>query len=293
MTYTDLKGDEVLLDLVATHFKEEKRKIGSLGLMTQKGMTLYSFPKDDLQTALEKTLSLIQDKTIIVYQGKSYDLPILNQALREAGLEEISDHKVLDLYLFFQKRRPFLPLDSLALSSLSEGDWSYDWSLNKAMSRARKEDPELLNFQEEELLRLYSILPKYRDLRERLCFSSKFGASRGNFEITGISQLGQTLVVDLQTDLYPSSEIHYSAPYFELEWKEDRLQISFVCLEETFPDGEKTYLYQQFMRPMITDSSGYSLPKDLLIVRKGKYRLANIRYLLQGMLAYFSMEFGV
>lgn len=77
--------------------------------------------KDEPKVILEATKTLMTFKTIINYNGNSFDIPFINNKLKTFKLPvKLDPSKSLDLYSFIRKNKRFLETENLKLKSLEE-----------------------------------------------------------------------------------------------------------------------------------------------------------------------------
>ena len=115
--HLDLEAGTCLLDLETTGLRREEDRIFLVGLLVAKegeGAELIqvydpSGGRDDrLQEGLlGRTRDLLQDRRVITYNGRAFDLPFLEAGLKWAGLPPLNLASSLDLYAWIRSRIRF------------------------------------------------------------------------------------------------------------------------------------------------------------------------------------------
>lgn len=115
--HLDLEAGTCLLDMETTGLSREKDRIFMVGLLVAKEeggsdfIRVYdpSGGKDDgfQKELLGRTRDLLQDRRVITYNGRAFDLPFLEAGLKRAGLPPLNLASSLDLYAWIRSRIRF------------------------------------------------------------------------------------------------------------------------------------------------------------------------------------------
>lgn len=280
--FKNLKDNEIVLDIETTGLDSSVDKLVLLGIIlveNNKSYLVQYFAENDLE---EKRLldiyeKIIPNKTIITYNGDTFDIPFLNNRLIRNNMLPVFPRSI-DLLKIIKPYRYFFDFDSLRLMDIEKiiGFERNDPSRYKSISKLTEEiktrsNPyPIMKHNENDLVATELLINVDDYFDAKLTIKAQFGeiTLKSVFINNDIANIVANSCVDLD-------EAYFSGKNYELMVKEDSITINLQVLYGKL--DKKTRGFVCLNNFGIINNSALDIDEHFLIIKENRiYNYNNI-----------------
>lgn len=293
----NLKENDVVLDIETSGVHRDLSHIVTVGLLfsssTDDNFIQLTAEKDEEKKLLDKLYDLINNKNIITYNGKNFDLPFINSRYVHHNLLSPDWDCEFDIFRFLIANRA---ITDISMFSLQE--------IEKYLSIERFENFELEADQafyaqiEDENLKKISLHNKYDVINTEKVLSlvNKIEEAKNlYFDLNGesLNLKIENLSIDkdiLEINLSSSSDklSSFVASQTWLDWEMSKVKIKIKLSQGFISKDTLAQVFIQEKTPYIKNLSTYKLRENILLIRvENRYILKNIKNLIENIIKEF------
>ncbi len=238
-----LDSNECIISISTTGINRQKNKIFLINTILggEKGKIIQYFLREDGQKEeLLDFFNTIKDFEIISYNGKSFDIPFINEYLIKNNMNLI-ENKIFDIYLFL-KNYKFLDTESLKLKNIYEHFSSKKYEMLEQKDNIKIYKNYLKKYDEKDLEILLeqgklSVIYRYEIHH---FFNEKLRYNSINFTIFGLDFIATPYDYSINKNFFNISlinlnknknELNYISDYFSINSNKDFLIIKYKIIE--------------------------------------------------------------
>lgn len=256
--------------------------------------------KDEPKILIESSKLLMSFKTIINYNGNTFDIPFVNHKLKHFKLPfYIDKEKSLDIYSVIRKNKDLLDIENLKLKTVERYlniyrediysgkdciDFYKDYILNGDLELKNR----LLAHNYDDLYFLIDIIDILDIIREKKSFTIRKDNRIIEFLISDTSESKDSLIFEGNVEGLRQKLIYYDTSFNLLIEDTNKFKIiiytnkGLITTDETCTFIDKTDFN---ISKDIKSRHGYKLPKDIFLLKVGsKYLLEDILELLKNII---------
>ena len=310
----DLQGNKVIskdlcfFDIETTGFNRESDIIYLIGILyfdKKENTWLVSqyFAnelKDEPKLLAEAAKLLMDFKTIINYNGNTFDIPFVNHKLKSYSLPFFIDkEKSLDLYAIIRKNKDLLQMDNLRLKTVEKylgiyrediysGKDCIDFYKNYILSGNLTLKSRLLKHNYEDLYFLIDIMDVLDVIRKKKSFEIKKDGKRVDFLVSDISDSKDSLVFKGHIKGLKEKFIYYDTNFNVFIEEDKRFEIVIYTQKALVTPNENCIFIDKVDFNLSKDlktTHNYLIPQNLFLLKiESKYLLEDILGLLREIL---------
>lgn len=253
--------------------------------------------KDEPQLLLEASKFLISFKTIVNYNGNSFDIPFVNKKLEYYGLPAYIDiDKSLDIYSILRKNKDLLVIENLKLKTVERylniyrddvytGKDCIDFYKNYILTSDPESKQKLLSHNFDDLYYLIDIMEILDVIKEKKSFTIKKDDENIIFSIENILESKDTLTLEGNIEGINENIIHYDSGFDLIIEEKDKFKINLYTSKGLISHHE-VCTYIDINDYIITGSfqtkNKYKIPNNIIPLKVDKkYLLEEILSLLR------------
>lgn len=253
--------------------------------------------KDEPQVLIESSKLLMSFKTIINYNGNTFDIPFINHKLKYFKLPfYIDKEKSLDLYSIIRKNKDLLKIDNLKLKTVEEYlgifrediysgkdciDFYKDYILHGDLELKNR----LLSHNYDDLYFLIDIIDIINIIRKKKSFKVNKNDEMIEFVISDIKESKDSFIFEGDIEGLREKLIYYDASFNLLIEDTNKFKlILYVTRGLVTPDETCTFIDKRDFNISkdISVTHGYALPKNIFLLKiESEYLLEDILELLK------------
>lgn len=303
------KENICFLDIETTGLSRKSNHIYLIGLIyfdiNNSSWNLKQFFADKIEEEkelLEKLNNFINKfKTIITYNGESFDLPFIKHRLNKFHIKPKFDNiSSFDIYRKVRRNSSYLNLKNYKLKTIEEslGIYRSDEHSGKDCigfyyQYVKTGDKELLSkilkHNYDDLYYLMDILRIFDTIKDIKTTYVKVNNIKIKVEIADIIIKGDLLSIICETSK-DTVNIAYYGEFFSIRWEEKSLTIDLEFREALITPTKKCLFVNISDWPSdnkLEDSSQYLTPKDIILLKvEDKFEMDNIKNIIVELISY-------
>lgn len=284
-------------DIETTGFSRYKDKVILIGILypTSTGMKIIQLFADKLEDENEllvKFIGLVSKFDVLVsFNGDIFDIPFLNKRFKYNNIDYLIDNKKnIDLLKVVRNHKDLLELDNCKLKSVEKslginrndtisGKESVDYYYKYVANKDTNLKKIILNHNYDDIYYLPRILKVYDLIEEKSIINESihFNDYKIDFhiDIRNINFEGEKLIIRGKTNILNiNNQVYYKDNYvFKWTPSSGLFELSIIIKTGKLSSGKSCLYLDQRMYDLpvdLEDSSDYTLPKELILVKDNK-----------------------
>lgn len=304
----NLSKDTCFFDIETTGFNRNSDIIYLIGILyfdhEEKSWIIAQYfandLKDEPELLSEASKFLMSFKTIVNYNGNTFDIPFVNHKLKYFDLDySIEKEKSLDIYSILRKNKEFLDIDNLKLKTVEEylgiyrediysGKDCIDFYKDYILTGNSELKERLLTHNFEDLYFLIDIMEILEIIREKKSFTVEKNHKTIDFYIDTIKESKDTII--FQGELQGNIEkfIHYDRNFDIIIEDINKFEIVvYTSKGLVSPDEIASFIDKRDfnLSPDLYFSHEYKIPENIYLLKvDSNYLLKDILIFLEAIL---------
>lgn len=278
-----LDENSIVLDIETTGVSRINSNVIVVGIIDHLGNFLQ-FSIDDIseeKKLLEKVKSYLENKHIISFNGKNFDIPFLKSRYTFFDLNSFSENSQFDIYRYFIKNRLLTDINNFSLQEIEKYG-----EIERFENFEYFEDQHFYNNIHNIELSKILIHNKYDVINtEKLLGIVKKIEKNKIIHINAYTLKIDELYIDknyLKINLSApklENDQYYTSTNHELIWNLDKINIKIKVENGYIDDQTLGYVYISDVK-IPTENKKYQLPKNFLVIFDNRYFLENIKNII-------------
>lgn len=273
-----LLDNQIVLDIETTGVHRYKCFVQVAGLLTNNLSNFIQLVVDDQKDEKELLLSLkkeLDNKDIISYNGKNFDIPFLQARMKLYGIDFPNIKSHFDIYNYLIENRYFFSTDSFALQAMEEKlnfvrkenfQDLYDKDFYEEISDGKLAHICLHN--KYDVINTEKLLSFTRVLKDNRSFDF-------NFKNNTISAYIKSIIINnnickIRLKVSQSNNLNLIKDLESLRWNLNQITIAFPIIEGYVAKNQLANVYIQQYPPFVSDKSDFTLAKKILVIAHDK-----------------------
>ena len=288
----NLDENSIILDIETNGVSRIHSQVYVIGFIYQENFYQFAVENDkEEEKLLNEIFPFLDNKNIITFNGKNFDIPFLKARYEFYGLSVFEEKSQFDIYRYFISNRLIMDFRKFSLQDIEKFN-ELERHENFEIDDDVKFYQEIENIDISKVLlhnqydvintaKLLNLIKKIEESKKLIIHITK---EEKLLKISNLIIEKDFLKINIETT-YNFIDYAFENEIYTINWTKNGIDIKIKVLEGYVSDNIKAYVYINTLNK-IKDESNYNLQDEFIVIFDTKYYLNNIKNIIKNIMEY-------
>ncbi|MFM1537614.1 ribonuclease H-like domain-containing protein, partial [Helcococcus ovis] len=279
----NLDENSIILDIETNGVSRIHSQVYVIGFIYQENFYQFAVENDkEEEKLLNEIFPFLDNKNIITFNGKNFDIPFLKARYEFYGLSVFEEKSQFDIYRYFISNRLIMDFRKFSLQDIEKfnelerhENFEIDDDVKFYQEIENIDISKVLLHNQYDVINTEKLLNLIKKIEESKKLIIHIKKEEKLLKISNLIIEKDFLKINIETT-YNFIDYAFENEIYTINWTKNGIDIKIKVLEGYVSDNIKAYVYINTLNK-IKDESNYNLQDEFIVIFDTKYYLNNIK----------------
>ncbi len=288
----NLDENSIILDIETNGVSRIHSQVYVIGFIYQENFYQFAVENDkEEEKLLNEIFPFLDNKNIITFNGKNFDIPFLKARYEFYGLSVFEEKSQFDIYRYFISNRLIMDFRKFSLQDIEKfnelerhENFEIDDDVKFYQEIENIDISKVLLHNQYDVINTEKLLNLIKKIEESKKLIIHIKKEEKLLKISNLIIEKDFLKINIETT-YNFIDYAFENEIYTINWTKNGIDIKIKVLEGYVYDNIKAYVYINTLNK-IKDESNYNLQDEFIVIFDTKYYLNNIKNIIKNIMEY-------